>query len=113
MKSKSDREYEKELSAMPADKQAQVRAIMGTPVGAAVALHREIQANREAVGALIEEVRANTAKTMQAVADLTAKIGVHDHRIGCLERDQGELEDRVEEIADQVRALSKRVGVAS
>lgn len=112
MKNKSDREYERELSAMPPREQEQVRAIMGTPVGAAVALHREIQANREAVTALVEEVRANTAKTMQAVADLTAKIAVHDHQIGCLEEDQGRLEGRVDEIAGQVRELRQRMGAA-
>ena len=112
MRNKNDREYEKELSAMPAAAQAEVRAIMGTPVGAAVALHREISANREAVTALVEEVRANTAKTMQAVADLTAKITVHDHRIGCLEEDQGRLEDRVDDIAGQVRVLRERMGAA-
>jgi len=110
--SKSDREYERELSAMPKAEQEQVRAIMGTPVGAAVALHREIQASREAVSALVDEVRSNTEKTMKAVADLSEKIGVQNHRIGCLERDHDKLEDRVDAIAAKVHDLAERMGAA-
>ncbi|MDD5303039.1 MAG: hypothetical protein PHS14_08000 [Elusimicrobia bacterium] len=110
--SKSDREYERELSAMPKAEQEQVRAIMGTPVGAAVALHREIQASREAVSALVGEVRINTEKTMKAVAELSEKIGIQNHRIGCLERDQGALEDRVDEIEAKVNNLAERMGEA-